>query len=197
MLNIYYTALRRHRITFGAILFPRKLGQESVARQQFQFFLRHLKMAASTSCVSEIPKFNGFCGSDSPRAGTRSRGSSLSIEHNELYRRELFALIRELRSHATSGLQFYGDSSDANGRRFYGAFVSLYDHVGRCGIEPSLEYILSVAHLYDLDPSVPGNGYRSVVTVVERCCRKLLMLVRHITSNRASYLFRGEHYGKR
>jgi len=128
--------------------------------------------------------------------GPAEEKSNASIEDkDEAYRRELSVLFRNLRSYAASGRTYYQDSPDLNSQRFYRAYTALHDHVDR-GIEPGTEYLLNVAHLYDLDSSVPGNGYRSFVTVIHRCAKRLFVLTRHIACFRDSYLFRGEHYGK-
>lgn len=117
-------------------------------------------------------------------------------ERDASYRSEIVSLIQEIKFNSVSGIEYFRrKQNDANGGRFFEAFSRLHEHTNP-GIEPSVEYLLSVAYLYDLDPSVPGNGYRSILTVIEKCCIRLVTLIRYITSNRDSFIFRGDHYSR-
>lgn len=122
--------------------------------------------------------------------------STEGSEKDDSYRREIVSLIREMRFNSASGIEHFRlKQSDANGRRFFEAFSRLHEHTSP-GIEPSVEYLLSVAHLYDFDPSVPGNGYRSILTVIQKCCIRIVTLLRYITINQDSFVFRGDHYSR-
>ena len=101
---------------------------------------------------------------------------------------------RDSTSQSASGTAV-GQTLLINGSGFFDSFKSLLEHIDH-GIEPGVEYILSVARLYDFDPSTPGNGYRSLVRVVERCCSRLLSLTRYLSVNRDSFLFRNDHYSR-
>lgn len=117
-------------------------------------------------------------------------------ESEDSYRRDIISLIREIKFNSVSGIEYYRHKqTDANGRRFFEAFSRVHEHTNP-GIEPSVEYLLSVAYLYDFDHSVPGNGYRSILTVIQKCCIRLVSLIRYITHNRDSFIFRGDHYSR-
>ncbi|XP_041470237.1 hormone-sensitive lipase-like isoform X2 [Lytechinus variegatus] len=70
-------------------------------------------------------------------------------------------------------------------------------------MRPTVEALERIAHNFDFDPKVPGNGYRSLVQVVDACVDKLLKVVDSISRTRESLLFRSnfhikelESYGK-
>lgn len=118
-------------------------------------------------------------------------GEKRVISADETHRRELIGLFRELRSYAISNAEYFretGEREDAapTRRRLYLASRTLHEHLER-GIQPGVEYLLSVAYLYDLDSSTMANGYRSVILVVERCCHRLLALSRQVLKNITNY----------
>ncbi|KAH3825885.1 hypothetical protein DPMN_127769 [Dreissena polymorpha] len=49
---------------------------------------------------------------------------------------------------------------------------------------------------YDFSEEVQANGYRSFISIVNRCCLHLLQLCRHICVNKTSLLFRSAFYLK-
>jgi len=102
-------------------------------------------------------------------------------------------LFTKLRRHAVHGAKYFQDARGVSNRRFYSAYKQLLCHlVG--GIESGVDMLLDVAPLFDYDILTRGNGYRSIVTVVERCCGKILFICRYIRAHRESYLFRSSHY---
>ena len=117
------------------------------------------------------------------------------IQKDESYRRELMVLFKDLRSLAISGMEFFQEEKGQNNERFHSAFNNLYEHLER-GIEPAVDYLTRIAHVYDYDADHPGNGYRSIVKVVYKCALHIRKLCRYITLNRDSFLFRGGHYSK-
>jgi len=127
------------------------------------------------------------------RETMKDEGTELS--RDEKRRSELSQLFRYLRMQATYGMKYYDGTDGPTNRRFYGAYIQLLGHlVG--GVESGVDYLLQIAALFDLDPTVPGSGYRSIVLVVEKCCVRLVALSRHIRVNRESYLFRATHYSQ-
>ena len=117
------------------------------------------------------------------------------IEKDDQYRRQLSTLCKELRAEAISNIEYFQDLKGANNERYYVCFVHLYEHLDS-GIEPGLDEFVRLLHLYDFDPSLPANGYRSVVSVVHKCLLKILQLARYINVNKNSFMFRGTHYSK-
>ena len=117
------------------------------------------------------------------------------IAADESYRRQLSTLFRELRSQALCNSDYF----QADGRlihgRFHRSFRQLYEHLDH-GLESSVDQLLRAAHKYDVSPLTPANGYRSVISVVHKCCLHLIQLTRYIVVNRDSFLFRGGHYSR-
>lgn len=120
--------------------------------------------------------------------------SDISLENEENYRRGLIALHRNLRQETLCNVEYYkfapSDSSQQS-QQIYSVFCQLFDHLEN--IDGVLLEILDFAPQYDFN-NQKINGYRSQVKVTQRCLTRLMALVRHITVNRDSYLFRRGHY---
>ncbi|CAH1797098.1 unnamed protein product [Owenia fusiformis] len=119
-------------------------------------------------------------------------------EKDVLYGRKLKELFKTLRSSAIDNAEYFQSNSTDTNVKFYKIFCAMHEHLD-VGVEPSVEFILNIAHAFDFKPSVPANGYRSVVKIVEKCCLHLVQLTRHITVNRGTFMFRsirGTHYVK-
>ena len=123
-------------------------------------------------------------------------GSGLDNE-DDVYRREFGALLRLLRSHAVENTQYFGGRalSGTAGERLSTSCRQLVGHLDG-GVVSGVDALLQVAPMFDYSRLQPGSGYRSMVTVVHKCCLHLLTLVRYIRVNRESYLFRAEHYSR-
>ncbi|KAK2088587.1 hypothetical protein P7K49_034494 [Saguinus oedipus] len=76
-------------------------------------------------------------------------------------------------------------------RRLSGVFEGVREQA--LGLEPALGRLLGVAHLFDLDPETPANGYRSLVHTARCCLAHLLHKSRYVASNRRSIFFRTSH----
>jgi len=117
-----------------------------------------------------------------PVAGEVCEDSDLTAIKDETHRRELLLLFRELRSHAGSNAEYFRQPDDSanvdpSKRRLFEAYCLLREHIDR-GVQPGVEYLISIAHFYDVDSLTMANGYRSFVIVVERCCQRLLTISR-------------------
>lgn len=99
-------------------------------------------------------------------------------------RTKLTALFSELRHHACAGMKYFNDSDGPTNRCFYSSYQQLLGHlVG--GIESGVDTLLGIAARFDYDPVVVrGNGYRSIIAAIERCCEKILELCKEIRVNR-------------
>jgi len=111
--------------------------------------------------------------------------------------REISTLLRLLRSCAVENAEYFSGVAVAGSalERLYTACSRMIDHVDG-GVLGGVYALLQAAPLFDYSRQQPGNGYRSFVTVVHKCCLHLLTLVRYIRVNRDSYLFRAEHYSR-
>ncbi|KAK6964166.1 hormone-sensitive lipase [Biomphalaria glabrata] len=106
-------------------------------------------------------------------------------------------LSRELKSIALNNINYFQNGKHSHHAKFHLTFSLLYEYLD-IGIEPS--YFELCKHLtlcsYDFSESVKGNGYRSLLKVVTKCCLHLLQLCKYITSVRDSILFRKKLYAK-
>jgi hormone-sensitive lipase len=114
---------------------------------------------------------------------------------DDVHRRQLSRLFMEVRSLAICNRTYFKNAPGTANERFYGAFSQLLDHLDN-GLVLGVNTLLSVAHQFDFDKSQPGNGYRSMITVIQKCCLRIMTLARYVTINRESYLFRANHYSK-
>ncbi|XP_005093044.1 hormone-sensitive lipase [Aplysia californica] len=105
------------------------------------------------------------------------------------------ALARELKSLALSNVQYFQNGKQSYHAKFHVSFKLLYEYLD-VGIEPSYRELSKHLHLYDFSSSVKGNGYRSLLRIVQKCCLHLLQLSRYISSVRDSILFRKKFYAK-
>uniref|UniRef100_A0A2S2NUX5 Hormone-sensitive lipase n=1 Tax=Schizaphis graminum TaxID=13262 RepID=A0A2S2NUX5_SCHGA len=74
------------------------------------------------------------------------------------------------------------------------SFEQLFENIGN--IKPLVFELRNVYHLYDFDPSIPGNGYRSYVTVVDLFIAHCIKICNQMTANRDSFFFRKAFYTK-
>lgn len=129
-------------------------------------------------------------------ASSESLESAQEIE--ESYRRSLISLHTGLRQETIFNVESYRkglSSSELSqlDQQMYSVFCQLYDHLEN--IDGVLLEILDRAPYYDFKKH-KVNGYRSLVKVTQSCLTHLTALVRHISVNKGSYLFRSSYYAK-
>uniref|UniRef100_A0A182RS77 Hormone-sensitive lipase n=1 Tax=Anopheles funestus TaxID=62324 RepID=A0A182RS77_ANOFN len=93
-----------------------------------------------------------------------------------------------------NNINYFESDETETGLRLHGAFVGLIDHIEMA--KPLVRTVQSFMHEYDFDPSVPGNGFRSFLAVVECCVKTALKLARYVMENRSTILFRKALYVK-
>lgn len=103
------------------------------------------------------------------------------------------ALFKDLRSLATSNIEYFRSGTSSTHARLHASFCLLHEHIDR-GIQPTVELIAPRLAEYDLSPDVQANGFRSIITVIHKCCLHILQLVRHIHVTRTSMFFRASHF---
>ncbi|KAM4703850.1 hormone-sensitive lipase isoform 2-T2 [Rhinophrynus dorsalis] len=85
----------------------------------------------------------------------------------------------------------FEESGSEVGSRLVHAFSRIQEQVR--GLEPASRALAAVCPLFDLDPSTPANGYRSLLKVVFSCTQHILHKCRYVTVNRRSLFFRAAH----
>ena len=126
-----------------------------------------------------------------------SVSESVNIQDEENYRRSLVSILKYLRQEALCNVESFrkvnGNNLPTTDQLTQAAFCQLYDHLDN--IEGVLLDILDVSPAYDFR-NIKINGYRSLVKVTQSCLTRLTALVRYISVNKHSYLFRASHYTK-
>ncbi|KAE8593609.1 hypothetical protein XENTR_v10019218 [Xenopus tropicalis] len=102
--------------------------------------------------------------------------------------RPLFQAVDAL---CDENISHFGESSSEVGSRLVQAFSRIQEQIRE--IEPALRALAAVCPLFDLDPSTPANGYRSLMKVVLSCTQYILHKCRYVTDNRRSLFFRAAH----
>uniref|UniRef100_A0A2M4AL67 Putative hormone-sensitive lipase hsl n=1 Tax=Anopheles triannulatus TaxID=58253 RepID=A0A2M4AL67_9DIPT len=124
-------------------------------------------------------------------ADTGSIGSGSVNSDEQQQRLMLFDSLIEL---CRNNITFFEKDESETGLRLHGAFVGLIDHIEMA--KPLVRLVHGFMHEYDFDPSVPGNGFRSFLYVVECCVKTALKLARYVMENRSTILFRKAVYVK-
>ncbi|KAK6173809.1 hypothetical protein SNE40_017204 [Patella caerulea] len=109
--------------------------------------------------------------------------------------RILINLIKDLQSLCMTNMEYFQSGTQSHHAKFHVAFCLLFEYLD-LGIEPSVMALIPRLSEYDVSPQTKGNGYRSLLRVVQKCCLHLIQLSRHIIINRDSMLFRRAHYSK-
>lgn len=105
---------------------------------------------------------------------------------------DLHTMTQSLVTLAEDNMAFFSSQGPGDTiRRLSGVFAGIREQA--LGLETPLAYLLSMAHLFDLDAETPANGYRSLVHTVRCCLAHLLHKARYVASNRRSIFFRTHH----
>ncbi|CAB4037614.1 hormone-sensitive lipase-like, partial [Paramuricea clavata] len=114
------------------------------------------------------------------------------IESDYEYLPGLFSSLTEV---LVENRQYYSGINDCSkSREFSQCFEDLIEITGKT-LKLLLE-VAAVSPLFDYDPNTKGNGYRTIVRVVEMCFRRLHSLGEDFQKSRAGFLFRSDHYYK-
>ncbi|KAL4228425.1 hypothetical protein ACF0H5_011472 [Mactra antiquata] len=104
------------------------------------------------------------------------------------------SFIKDLRNLVISNIEYYQRGKSSVHACFYATFCILLERTQV--LEPQVINIVPRLQEYDFSEDVQANGYRSFISIVNRCCVHLLQLCRHININKTSLLFRSTHYLK-
>ena len=116
-------------------------------------------------------------------------------ELDEKYFKSIEATIKEIKSYANSNFEYYKCYSDNLSLRFVQSCSFLLDYIND-GLLEEIGFILTVGRSHDFSENCPGNGFRSLVKVIHRCCYRVLSLVRYISNKKSSVFFRHDTHGK-
>ncbi|KDR22472.1 hormone-sensitive lipase isoform X2 [Zootermopsis nevadensis] len=103
-----------------------------------------------------------------------------------------YAMYRVLKDLCTNNAQFFQQDESESGQRLNAGFLALIDQVDM--IIPMVDDVRKIAPLYDFDEGTPGNGYRSFVSVIDKCVQHGVKLSRLVCDSRDSFLFRKTFY---
>ncbi|XP_053409256.1 hormone-sensitive lipase-like [Mercenaria mercenaria] len=102
--------------------------------------------------------------------------------------------IKDLRGLVISNIEYYQRGKSSIHACYYASSCILLERTQV--LEPLVIDIVPKLQKYDFSETEQANGYRSFISIVNRCCGHLLQLCRHINVNKSSLLFRSSHYLK-
>lgn len=97
-----------------------------------------------------------------------------------------------LRELCRSNAEYFSTDHSETSFRLNGALLAMLDHLEQ--IRPLYREIWKIAPLFDLDSQTPGNGYRSFLSVVDKCVLHSVCVCRQLCCHRDSILFRKTYY---
>lgn len=114
------------------------------------------------------------------------------IESDYQYLPDLFSSLTDV---LCENRQFYLENNGARkGEEFAQCFEELLGVTTKT-LKLLLE-VAAVSPLFDYDPHIKGNGYRTIVRVIEICFRRIFALGKDFQENRTGLFFRSDHHYK-
>lgn len=107
---------------------------------------------------------------------------------------EKFVVWEALKSNICNNIDYFATDESTNGLKLHGAFLGIIDQLEEA--RPLIGVIESFYKDFDYDENTPGNGYRSFIKVFDAAINHTSKIVKHVTENRASLLFRKNNYTK-
>lgn len=101
---------------------------------------------------------------------------------------EKFIVWDALKSIIHNNIDYFKSDESNSGLKLYAAFVGIIDHLNEA--RPMVQEIEAFCKEYDFDDVTPGNGYRSFIRIHNCAISHTFKIVKYITENRASLLFR-------
>ncbi|XP_072166376.1 hormone-sensitive lipase-like [Diadema setosum] len=124
----------------------------------------------------------------------RQMSAVSSFSNSSYFDNSVLLSISTLRQLVINNMEYFQKVRGANGDKFYTLFCTLEQDAD--AMRPTVEALERISHTFDFDSKVPGNGYRSLVKVVDACVDKLIKVVGNISQTRESLLFRTSHHLK-
>lgn len=107
---------------------------------------------------------------------------------------EKFIIWEALKSIIVNNIDYYKTDESTNGLKLHGAFLGIIDQMNEA--RPLIQEIELFCKAYDFDANTPGNGYRSFIKIADCAINHTRKIVKHVTENRSSLLFRKTNYTK-
>lgn len=108
--------------------------------------------------------------------------------------KERILVCEALKSVVFNNIDYFKSDESTNGLKLHAAFLGIIDHLEEaCSVVQQIEKFYQI---YDFDEKTPGNGYRSFIKVFECAINHTLKIVKYVTKNRSSLLFRKNNYTK-
>jgi len=104
------------------------------------------------------------------------------------------SLYDKLRDLCKENISYFTTDERNSSTALTNSFEQLFKNIG--AIKPLVYELRNICHLYDFDTSVPGNGYRSYVSVVDLFIVYCTKICNQMATNRDSFFFRKTFYTK-
>ena len=119
--------------------------------------------------------------------------SPVSDSHNLGDYNSLPLLFRHLKRILANNTEYFEQHmSKAVYKKFYDGFKLMLTTID--ALEESVVLLAKTAPLYDYSSDVKGNGYRSLIKLVEQCIRSVTELSAYCQTHRDRFYFRSHHY---
>lgn len=119
--------------------------------------------------------------------------SPVSDSHNLGDYNSLPLLFRHLKRILVNNTEYFEQHmSKAVCKKFYDGFKLMLTTID--ALEDSVILLAKTAPLYDYSSDVRGNGYRSLIKLVEQCIRSVTELSAYCQTHRDRFYFRSHHY---
>ncbi|VDP49713.1 unnamed protein product [Soboliphyme baturini] len=112
-------------------------------------------------------------------------------QRQSLDRSAVYALARSLSLELSF---FFLDKGGLHAERFCRSCHIICQCMSR--LQVSVSDICRVMHVFDYDEATIGNGYRSIVSVVDKCVLNIIRLLKFVKEHKGTILFRTGNYCK-
>ncbi|XP_071566155.1 hormone-sensitive lipase isoform X2 [Temnothorax nylanderi] len=99
-----------------------------------------------------------------------------------------------LRDLCQANVEYFAPHQDKNGVRIRAALMAILDYLTQ--LQPLYREIARFAPHFDFDEETPGNGYRSFLSLVDRCIMYSGLVCRQMYNQKDSVFFRKSYYMK-
>lgn len=107
----------------------------------------------------------------------------------------IFHLIHEL---SLENEEFFDKNNNSHMGVYNERMLAVYERIRKCVdiLQKNILVLQDIAPKYDYDERTPGNGYRSLVCICDTVLLHVVFILKTITEQRQSFVFRQSHYCK-